>query len=98
MPTARLAESHVEEHTLAWLRELGYSTLFGPDIAPDTLAAERKNYGDVILRDRFMQAIAWLNPEIPAEVRERQREKSSTRTLHRLSSTTMRFTGWSPKG
>lgn len=75
---ARLAESHVEEHTLAWLRELGYSTLFGPDIAPDTLAAERKNYGDVILRDRFMQAIARLNPEIPADVLD----EAARRVLH----------------
>ncbi len=31
---ARIAESHVEENALAWLRELGYTILFGPDIAP----------------------------------------------------------------
>jgi len=65
-----IAESHVEVHTLAWLRELGYSTLFGPDIAPDTTTPERKNYNEVILRDRFMHAIARLNPGIPAEVLE----------------------------
>ncbi|MGD1004613.1 MAG: hypothetical protein ABR887_04260 [Methanoregulaceae archaeon] len=41
MTSARLAESHVEEHTLVWLRELGCITLFGGDIAPEMPAAER---------------------------------------------------------
>ena len=27
-------ESHVEEATLHWLAELGYSKIFGPSIAP----------------------------------------------------------------
>jgi hypothetical protein len=34
MPAARIAESYVEEHTLAWLRENGYTAFFGPDVAP----------------------------------------------------------------
>ena len=70
MPAARLAESHVEEHMLTWLRGLGYTTLFGPDIAPDTTASERKKYSDVILHDRFLSAITRLNPEIPRETLE----------------------------
>jgi type I restriction enzyme R subunit len=68
MLDAHLVESHVEEHMLAWFHELGYTTLFGPDIEPDTLVAERKNLGDVILRDRFMRVIARLNLKIPVEV------------------------------
>lgn len=70
MPTARLAESDLEEHTLAWLRELGYATLFGPDIAPDEVAAERSDWHEVILKDRLISAIARLNPEIPYDARE----------------------------
>ncbi len=38
-------ESVVEEATLDWFRELGYATLFGPDIAPGEPNAERANYG-----------------------------------------------------
>jgi len=38
-------ESVVEEAALAWLDSLGYDILFGPDIAPGTLWAERDGYG-----------------------------------------------------
>lgn len=41
MSTAVLKESVVEQAALGWLRELGYATLFGPDIAPGEPAAER---------------------------------------------------------
>ena len=67
---ARIAESHVEEHTLAWLRDLGYTTLFGPDIAPGEASAERDSWQDVILKHRLAAAIARLNPDIPADARE----------------------------
>lgn len=30
-----LAEDHLEQVTLDWSRQLNYSTLFGPDIAPE---------------------------------------------------------------
>lgn len=69
-PAARLAESDVEEHTLAWLRELNYTTLFGPDIAPGEPGAERTGWDEVVLKNRLTAAIATLNPEIPQEARE----------------------------
>ncbi|MDO8872073.1 MAG: hypothetical protein Q7V05_04985 [Methanoregula sp.] len=67
---ARIAESHVEEHALAWLRELGYTTLFGPDITPGEPRAERDSWHDVILKHRLAAAIARLNPDIPADAQE----------------------------
>jgi type I restriction enzyme R subunit len=70
MPAARIVESHVEEHTLAWLRDLGYTTLFGPDIAPGEPKAERDSWQDAILKHRLAAAIAKLNPDIPADARE----------------------------
>ena len=51
-----IAESHIEEAALAWLRELGYSVAGGQDIAPDSHKAERSSYSDVILIDRLKQA------------------------------------------
>jgi type I restriction enzyme R subunit len=48
---AKIAESVVEESTLAWFEELGWSVLHGPDITPGEPAAERESYSDVILRD-----------------------------------------------
>ena len=70
MPAARLAESHVEEHTLAWLRELDYTILFGPDIASGELAAERSGWHDVVLKHRLSAAITQLNPDIPTDAQE----------------------------
>lgn len=46
------AESTVEEATLSWLGELGYSILAGPEIAPGELLAERDGFSDVILASR----------------------------------------------
>ena len=42
-------ESDIEEASLDWLAELGYTVLHGPDIAPDTPDAERSTYSEVIL-------------------------------------------------
>lgn len=64
------AESHVEEAALEWLSGLGYDVLHGPDISPDGSSPERTSYGDVILIGRFREALARLNPHLPAETLE----------------------------
>ena len=38
------AESDVEQASLNWLAGLGWQTAHGPDIAPDTTAAERTDF------------------------------------------------------
>ena len=63
-------ESDIEKAALDWLGELGYTVLHGPDIAPDPLNAERSTYSAVILENRFRDAVARLNPNIPAEAQE----------------------------
>jgi len=70
MPAARIAESHLEEHTLAWLRDLGYTSLFGPDIAPGEARGERDDWHEVVLKKRLAAAIARLNPDVPADAQE----------------------------
>ena len=69
---ARLTESDVEQAALEWLEGLGYAVLHGPDIAFDAPGAERSdpNYRDVILEGRLRQALARLNPGLPAEAVE----------------------------
>ena len=62
-------EGHVEEATLSWLAELGYVVLPGPEIAPEGGKCERESYGDVVLVKRLRDAIARLNPVVPAEAR-----------------------------
>ncbi|MFZ5622772.1 MAG: type I restriction endonuclease subunit R [Pseudomonadota bacterium] len=61
------SESVVEEAALAWLGELGFAVLHGPDIAPGEPAAERGDYGQVVLEARLRTALARLNPQLPAE-------------------------------
>jgi type I restriction enzyme R subunit len=63
-------ESVVEEAALAWLEGLGWRVLHGPDIAPGEPAAERVDFGQVVLEWRLRDALAQLNPLLPAEAVE----------------------------
>jgi type I restriction enzyme R subunit len=60
------AESIVEEAALAWLAGAGWQVRHGAGIAPGEPAAERDNYSQVILAQRLRDALARLNPDLPA--------------------------------
>jgi type I restriction enzyme R subunit len=64
---SKFAESHVEDAALAWVSEIGFTILHGPDIAPDSMFAERTSYDQVILKGRLAKAVAQFNPNIPEE-------------------------------
>ncbi|MDP9355453.1 MAG: type I restriction endonuclease subunit R [Chloroflexota bacterium] len=70
MPSSPFTESVVEEAALAWLQQLGYDVLHGPDIGPDSANPERLNYQDGILAGRLRDALARLNPSASPEARE----------------------------
>ncbi len=55
-----LTEATVEDAALAYLESLGWT------IAPGTAAAERTSYGQVVLEQRLQDALARLNPSLPA--------------------------------
>ena len=90
---AGFTESDIEEAALAWLADLGWAVAHGPDIAPDALAAERSDYGQVLLEQRLRDSLARLNPDLPADalgdaLRRLTRPEESTlearnRTFHR---------------
>ena len=61
-----LTEADVEQAALDWLAALGWQTAHGPDIAPDTPAAERGDYGQVVLESRLLDALSRLNSSLPA--------------------------------
>ena len=63
-------ESHLEQATLEWFEELGYETVFAPDIAPDGEYPEREDYSDVILKERLHEALERINPTLPDEAIE----------------------------
>jgi type I restriction enzyme, R subunit len=64
-----MTEDQLEQETLAWLKDVGYSYAYGPDMAHDGVAPERFNYSQVILIDRLRDAIVRLNPAVPAAAR-----------------------------
>jgi len=89
-----VTETIVEQAALAWLENTGWQVAHGPDIAPDMPAAERTDYGEVVLARRLRDALARLNPTLPAEALEDAFRKLTrpewaeviqrNRTLHRL--------------
>lgn len=66
----KYTESSLEEATREWFEELGYSTIYGPDIEPETEKAERKDFSQVVLDERLRLAILRINPNIPEEARD----------------------------
>ena len=62
------SESGVEAAALAWLADLGWAVAHGPDIAPDALAAERSDYGQVLLGQRLCDSLARLHSDLPDDV------------------------------
>ena len=67
MPPSGVSESDVEAVAVGWLASLGWAVAHGPDIAPDALAAERTDYGEVVLNGRLRSALAQLNPDLPGD-------------------------------
>jgi type I restriction enzyme R subunit len=65
-----MTEDQLEQETLEWLTELGYTHVYGPDIAHDGANPERDNYRQVVLVERLRAAIAKLNPKVPLVARE----------------------------
>lgn len=65
-----MTEDQLEQEALGWLGDVGYTCLFGPDLAPDGANAERADYREVLLVGRLRAAIARLNPQLPLAARE----------------------------
>ena len=62
----KVAESTVEEATLAWLTEIGWQLAYGPDVEPEKLGAERDDFAEVVLTRRLTAALERINPELPS--------------------------------
>ena len=62
---AYLYESEIEEMAIGELQALGYTYVSGNDLTPDTAPLERKTFADVILRDRCLNALKRINPQLP---------------------------------
>jgi type I restriction enzyme, R subunit len=65
-----MTEDQLEQEALSWLADVGYTHVYGPDIAPDGTAPERNDYRQVLLVQRLRRAIETLNPGVPAAARD----------------------------
>ena len=65
-----MTEDQLEQETLAWLQDVGYTHRYGPDIAHDGPTPERSDYRQVILTARLREAIHRLNPNIAMSARD----------------------------
>jgi len=77
IPPLIIREALIENATLSWLSSLGYTLIFGPEIAPEEPAAERESFQEVLLFRRLHEALNRLNPTIPADALEEALRKVS---------------------
>ncbi|PKL35156.1 MAG: DEAD/DEAH box helicase [Spirochaetae bacterium HGW-Spirochaetae-1] len=79
--TTNLTESSIEQYAIDLLTGLGYQYIYGPDIAPDSESPLRGSFEEVILTENLKNALARINPAIPAEARD-----DALKQIMRLSS------------
>lgn len=60
-----MTEDQLEQETLSWLSELGYTVHSGYDIAHDGPNPQRTHYREVVLTSRLRTALQRLNPDVP---------------------------------
>ncbi|MCB8520891.1 type I restriction endonuclease subunit R [Enterococcus faecium] len=61
-------EAELEETTLEWLEEVGYTALSGSQFEPGGELSSRQSYNDVVLVDHLKSALIAINPEVTMEV------------------------------
>ncbi|GIU41120.1 DEAD/DEAH box helicase [Shewanella colwelliana] len=62
-----ITEDQLEQLCLDWFTSQGYLYKNGYDIAPDGDAPERDDYHQVVLKQRLLERLEVLNPELPQE-------------------------------
>lgn len=87
-------ENTVEQAAMLWFWEMGYKTLYGPDIAPGEPKAERRDYGEVLLVSRLQAALERINPKIPKETLDEVVRRLSRAETPSLVENNHRFHKW----
>ncbi len=65
-----VTENDVEQLALGWLSDVGWESVNGADIAPDSSYTERDDFGAVVLERRLRDAIDRLNPGLRFDAHE----------------------------
>ena len=77
----KLTESAIETLAIERLQSLGYSYVYAPDIAPDATTPERESFAEILLLSRLCNAVARINPTVPAAALE-----EAIKTIQRIGS------------
>ncbi|MEZ9310901.1 type I restriction endonuclease subunit R [Vibrio sp. 10N.286.49.F3] len=62
-----ITEDQLEQECIRWFTDQGYLYKNGYDIAPDGDDAERDDYHQVVLKQRLLNQLTIINPELPIE-------------------------------
>lgn len=91
---SKLTESAIEAFAIKLFERLGYAHLHGADIAPDSEAPERADYGQVLLTGRLDDALRRINPRLSNDLLQQARKEmeriqspdllTNNETFHRL--------------
>jgi len=65
-----ITENIIEESAIEILQSEGWEYVNGKEISPEGLFCERENFSEVVLVKRLREAIAKINPNIPADAQE----------------------------
>ena len=65
-----ITENIIEESAIETLKSQGWEYANGKELSPEGLFCERENYQQIILTNRLRNAIATINPHIPADAQE----------------------------
>ncbi len=80
-----ITKDTVEQATLGWLRELGYTSAYGPDFEPESARPARQSLDEAILLGRLRAALTRINTHIPSAASlDRQKDFAQARLSARL--------------
>jgi type I restriction enzyme R subunit len=77
----KLTESAIETLTIERLQALGFNYVYAPEIAPDSANPERDSFADILLNGRLRNAVARINPTLPAAALD-----EAIKTIQRIGS------------
>jgi len=77
----KITESDIELLAIERLQALGFSYVYGPNIAPDSTTPERDSFTEVLLLNRLRYAVAIINPMLPAAALD-----EAVKAIQRISS------------
>jgi len=71
---SNLNEESYELQCLEWLKGIGWTCVNGPEIAHDGSRPERSSHKDVVLAERFEDALGRINPGLPKDAIRKVRQ------------------------